>query len=1255
MYQLDEKGRPLRPTADYFLGQESGYGRRTSSGDVAADTLPFPGGPAVDEVHQRLFVLDRSVIAWGPGQRILVFDIHPDRIKTGGDAIAVIGARDFASREAGTGSKLMSGATSLTVDGTNQRLFVADRGNNRVLAFDIHPARFRSFPDAVAVIGQPDFSNRDSGVGSNRFSGPGGMALDGRRQRLFVSDGGNSRILVFDVHPERFRSNPDAIAVLGQSDFQSRTRPRPGSVQIMPGNLSYDEKLDRLLIADVPNNRILAFDVAPERMTAFPKPVGVVGQPDVNTVESELLTYDPVHADTKTLGPRIEGHSIDPENQLIYVAEGYYAGNRIGIFDISPDGMVRAGGARMVDVIGHLDDNGVPSFVRRMANDRVDDRHHYPRSVALDPVDHRLFTIDQYNHRVLVWRLDAYNRLLDRAAHVVIGQPDAYTATIPPPTGRTFRLPGTVAYDVRHKRLFVGDGWYNRVLVFDADPRRLQNFPEAIVVLGQPDATSSRGTMTQTGLNFDVAGGMHGITSGNPRAMGLAVDPHGERLFVSDGPNYRVLVFDTSPARLVTGAAAAAVVGKPDFTSGPSALTEPPRRPAIDEGTLTGDEQVVATAETFASMPGDLVFDPNHQRLFVIDGRSHRVLVFDVRPDRLRNGAAAIAVIGQADFQSSRPVRLDTDAVDEGVGRSRLRWPDGITYDTEHDRLILADKGNDRILFFDVKPDRLKNGLEATAVLGQKDFVSRAPGRGRQDELMDVRGLAFDSEHQRLYATDSFWARLLVFDLARSTWDYRIPAAGLRSYASLDASTDPPPARQTGYIRLSKSPTLQAVAVHTVTQKKFDGRSWRESRVLVSETAATAPPLATAARVFVEQSDATETLIAVANPSASAVELTFVLRGTDGSPLGSPLSRTLGGGGQLRLTTRELGETPTEQATKSPGMLRLDRAAANTQSGKPPRIVGTVVMTSTVPVALSAIRATRNARGEEILVAMPVSYGNSPRLEHASGDRAGVVIPKVVHGGGYRTQIILLNPETRSIEGSIRFFAPSGAPVGPTAARYSIQPNGVYVFETEGVARVPRVEYAVIEPGPSARPIARSIVTLADGDLIISQARTDAPMATRAAWIPLDTHSNPVRHGETHARVTIVNANPVPADVRFTLLHADGGEAARYEMIVPDGQQAEVSLAQLFGFSRFHGTLRLVTDAPVVVTAERSTSNLRNEPISMQIPLVTTELGGPVVPFMADGNGLTTEVFLMNPSPSQISGQMFTLRPTGQPWILPLR
>jgi len=1202
----------LRRTADYVFGHESTYGRRTSSGDVTADRLPFPGSPAVDEVNQRVFIRDRTVNAWGPGLRILVYDIHPDRIETGADAIAVIGAPDFESRNVGIGPNRFQ-SVGMTVDGPGQRLFVADGPNNRILVFDIHPDRLENDPDAVAVIGQPDFDSSMPGLSARMFSRPGSMALDGVNQRLLVSDGGNNRILVFDVHPDRFASNPEAVAVLGQPDFVSRN-PRQSDTQIRSGSMAYDEATGRLLIPDGGNNRILVYDVSPERFTNFPEPIGIIGQPDFETVTPDVLTYDPAYARSKTLGPRVGGESVSAENQLLYVSEGYPAGNRIAIFDISGEGNSLSGG-NMVDVIGHIDDEGNPSFTARAANDRVDDRHHYPRAVALDPVDHRLFTIDQYNHRVLAWQLDANNQVLDRKSIAVLGQPDFSSAILPPPTSRTFRLPSAVAYDTEQKLLFVGDGWYNRVMVFDADPGRLTSFPEAIAVLGQPDFTTVNSEMTQRSLNFDVAMGGHGITSSSPRAMGIAVDPEGQRLFVSVGPSYRVMVFDISPGNLTNGAPAFAVIGKPDFTSGRTVLNE---RGAGRGGAGQGP----ATRSTFSSMSGDLVFDPNHQRLFVIDGRSHRVLVFNVAPETLENGMDAIAVIGQADFESIESIRLDTDVVSESVGRSRLRWPDGIAYDTKNDRLILSDKGNDRILVFEAAPQILENGMEASYVIGQKDFVSRDPGRGRQDQLMDVRGIAFDSENQRLYATDSFWARLMVFDFARAEREISLPPFGTEIYSTIDAFIDEDLAPQSGYARISLP--VASAAIYSVTQSLLEAESTRESRMLVSEAAVPSAEPSMRTHVFARHDDARETLFLLGNPSNQPADLVFTFRNAEGRE-----SRTtevsLAPGAQRRISTDEL----------------LNAGDA---------LEGLVSVDSSVPVTVNALAVTRNARREQIL-------STAPRISEAvEPTSAPIVVPRVLNGAGYRTRIWLMNPSDQTLEGRIEFFAPSGEPGrGPTIS-YEIPAWGVYDYVSDGQSVIARNGFASVLPEGSATPRVAAVTELSDPDVLLSESRVEVSEPRQRAWIPLNTLTTPTRHGDIEASVTIVNNNPIGASLRFTLYSMDGTEVDRYELIIREESQREFSLVQLFNVGQFKGTLHIFSDAPVSIHAGQETVNLRGEPVSMQLPIFgADEQASGMMLEVTDGDGFVTELVMVNTGDTVAEGPLSLRTREGEALSLPLR
>ncbi|OGZ81803.1 MAG: hypothetical protein A2402_00995 [Candidatus Staskawiczbacteria bacterium RIFOXYC1_FULL_37_43] len=53
---------------------------------------------------------------------------------------------------------------------------------------------------AVNVLGQPDFTENDPGSSGSELSGPVGLVFDPDTDFLSVSDKGNRRIMVFDVY-----------------------------------------------------------------------------------------------------------------------------------------------------------------------------------------------------------------------------------------------------------------------------------------------------------------------------------------------------------------------------------------------------------------------------------------------------------------------------------------------------------------------------------------------------------------------------------------------------------------------------------------------------------------------------------------------------------------------------------------------------------------------------------------------------------------------------------------------------------------------------------------------------------------------------------------------------------------------------------------------------------------------------------------------------------------------------------------------
>ena len=837
----------------------------------------------------------------------MVFDIHPDRIRTGADVLAVLGQPDANTKTIGLAANHVARRLGLAIDEANQRLFASDGSNNRLLVFDIHPDRLRTGMSASLVLGQEDFTSREPGLAQNRFSRPSSLAYDPTNNRLFVSDNGNARVLVFDTAPDRLQTFAAAVEVMGQPDFQTAA-PRTDLRGFATGGLAYDDRTARLFIAEqvsrIEHMRITVYNVAPGTSLRDAAPLAVLGKPGFGS-------YDPIVSREQSVWPRLGSASIDSERQLLVATEGYPGGNRAIIWDISPERLRT--GMPAVEVVGHLDDDGHTDFERRAANDRATPRHIYPRDVVLDPVDHRLFAIDQYNNRVLVWQLDRQNRVKDRDAVWVLGQPDLYSGELYPIGPTTIKIPLAVAYDPQHKRAFVSDGWGNRVLVFDAHPDRMTNGPDAIAVLGQPDFTSITPATTRTGINLDTRVGT-GITPTRPRGTGLAYDPVHDRLFVSDGGNHRVLAYDVAPDRLRNGMPATIVLGQPDFTT------------SGRHSTLTGFHQ-----------PAALLYESKQHRLFVSDGNNNRIVVFDARPDVLTNGAEPTVVIGQPDF----------DTFVAGRSRSIIDGPDGLAYDYANDRLFVSDHGADRILVFDAHPVRLDNGPEAQHVIGQPDFETRRLGPVRANELWDPRGLTFDSDHQRLYISQGFASNIMIHDLARSTYEVMLPPRAVQNYQSATADTEVE--TQHGFAVASGPSALGGgAALLTRVSTIFDELSQRESRVLISETGIMAPPRASTAAVFVDAGPDRQTVLHVANPGETAVTMTLTFHAADGTTVANPDTRQLAAG-----------------ASRVWPLGGLDGAAAP----------GSVHVDADSRVSLVATRTTTNDRDEGIVTAVPVAYG----------------------------------------------------------------------------------------------------------------------------------------------------------------------------------------------------------------------------------------------------------------------------------------
>ncbi len=228
--------------------------------------------------------------------------------------------------------------------------------------------------------------------------------------------------------------------------------------------------------------------------------------------------------------------------------------------------------------------------------------------------DGRLFVADTMNHRVLIWnRIPTQN---DAPADVVLGQPNFTTAPelnlavqVLDTRANTMLNPVSVMSD--GVRLFVTDLGHNRVLIWNSIPTRNQQ--PADIVLGQREFTTSLSN------NSPVVCDSNGTDADNnptyPRRCAATLNfpryaySDGRRLFVADGGNDRILIWNQMPTR--NGQPADVVLGQLD---------------ASLNNTSDGAFPEKVSATDVLRTPMSLAFDGTN--LFVSDTFNRRVLVF---------------------------------------------------------------------------------------------------------------------------------------------------------------------------------------------------------------------------------------------------------------------------------------------------------------------------------------------------------------------------------------------------------------------------------------------------------------------------------------------------------------------------------------------------------------------------------------------------------------------------------------------------
>jgi uncharacterized protein (TIGR03437 family) len=469
-----------------------------------------------------------------------------------------------------------------------------------------------------------------------------------------------------------FTTGQAARAVIGQATFTDQSPNSSDTVLGGAGGVAYAN--DTLFVADANrvqaapvNHRVLLFKnlsgqlPVPNAQLAYnrkcPVCVGtatlVLGQPDMTTTtENDPATSNDLRSPTAVASDGIHLVVADTDHNRVLIW------NSIPVINDQP-----------ADVVV-----GQPNFTSSSIPGDTPNAHSLRSPQGVWILNGRLYIADTGYNRVLI-----YNHIPTTngaSADVALGVPNLTTFVQPDLTQQTTSAsasnllnPVSVTSDGTH--LFVTDLGYNRVLIWNSIPTT--SGAPADVVIGQPDMNSSVANNSYTGMaaasSTDTTNKETGVlcTSGGSDAAGNPAYPplcnatlsfprfalsDGHRLFLADGGNDRVLIFQQIPTK--NGASADFVIGQ-----------------------LGGQIDQATDAADSLDTPMSLAWDGTN--LFVADPFNRRVTVYSIGANNIpysgiRNAAAlkiyslgSVAITGTATVNNAVAITIGNTASNTGT------------------------------------------------------------------------------------------------------------------------------------------------------------------------------------------------------------------------------------------------------------------------------------------------------------------------------------------------------------------------------------------------------------------------------------------------------------------------------------------------------------------------------------------------------------------------------------------------------------
>lgn len=410
---------------------------------------------------------------------------------------------------------------------------------------------------------------------------------------------------------------------------------------------------------------------------------------------------------------------------------------------------------------------------------------------------------------------------------------------------------------------------------------------------------------------------------------------------------------------------------------------------------------------------------------------------------------------------------------------------------------------------------------------------------------------------------------------------------------------------------------------------------FRQGNVLVTEAGVPASPLITSGRIYAEVNGPVNTGLAIANPNGQTANVTFYFTNTDG--VDSVVSTTpIPANGQI---AKFLNEAPFSGGASLQGSFSL---------------------TSDVPVSVIALRGLTNERGEFLITTLPVTD-----LSAATSAEA-VSLSHFADGGGWATQIVLVNPSDATITGSIQFFSQGtvttaavpvtviassqgGAAQSGSSFTYSIPRRSSFKLATAGTASATASGSVRVTPASGVAPSALVVFSYRPPGAGVTVSEAGVPgIRGNAFRMYVEATSNASSVGTIQTGLAISNLAPTATTATVDLINLDGtatGLPAVNLTLPANGQVARFahelfSMGSLFPFK---GLIRISggTTSGLSVVGLRGRYNERGEFLITTTPpsneAATASSAELLFPHLVNGGGYTTQFILFSGTAGQSS------------------